>query len=132
MNTTAIVMETLLNPVITDPLRQLLDKTVNTEVHPLKWDNETKTLGCIVRFCSSFNVPDHLIWHREEIVKALGTLRQVKTKIANPKVREHRVPCGQRQQYVDLEVHYFQNFLSFPSPESLVIKAEDLLDKRVV
>ena len=35
MNTTAIVMETLLNPVITDPTRQQFNAHVNVELYPL-------------------------------------------------------------------------------------------------
>jgi hypothetical protein len=125
MNTTVVVMNALLNPVITDPTRQQLDMHVNTEVYPLKWDEATKTLGCIVRFCSFFDIPEHLLWHRDEMVRALGELRQVQTKIANSRVREHRVGCGLYEMYVDLEVHYFQNFPSFPSPEFVdEIKAE--------
>ena len=120
MNTTAVVMETLLNPVITDPTRQQFSGHVNTELYPLKWDAKTKTLGCIARFCSSFHMPDHLIWHRDAIAAALDTIRQVKTKIANPGVKEHRVPCGRYQQYVELEVHYFQDFPTFPSPETAI------------
>ena len=120
MNTTAVVMETLLNPVITDPTRQQFNAHVNVELYPLKWNENTKTLGCIARFCSSFHMPDHLLWYRETIAAALDTIRQVKTKIVTPGVKEHRVPCGQYQQYVDLEIHCFQDFPTFPSPETAI------------
>lgn len=113
-------METLLNPAIVDPRRQQFNAYVNTEVYPLKWNDETKTLGCIARFCSALHMPDHLLWHREAIAAALDTLRQVKTKIATPEVKQDRVPCGRYQQYVELEIHYCQDFPTFPSPDSVV------------
>ena len=115
-----LVMDTLLNPVITDPIRQQYNAHVNVELYPLKWDENTKTLGCIARFSSSFHMPDHLRWHREAISAALDTIRQVKTKIVTPGVKEHLVSCGRYQQYVDLEVHYFQDFPTFPSPETAI------------
>jgi len=120
MNTTAIVMEALLKPIITDPTRRQFSARVNAELWPLKWDEKTKTLGCIARFSSSFHMPEHLLWHREAISAALDTMRHVKTNIATPGVKEHLVYCGQYQQYVELEVYYFQDFLTFPSPDSAV------------
>lgn len=120
MNTTALVMETLLHPVITDPSRQQLAAYVNAELYPLKWDDKKKTLSCIARFCSSFHMPDHLLWHRETIAAALNTVRHIKAKIVTPDVKEHRIPSGRYQEYVELEIHYLQNFPTFPSPDCVM------------
>lgn len=116
MNLTRVLMEILQNPVTTDAVKREFNKEVNYEVYPCQWDEDINAIACIVRFCSCYDLKEHLIWLREHTATILSDFANIWTKIKTYEVREHRVPCGRHQQYVDLQVFYVQKFPSFPSP----------------
>lgn len=119
MNKTGIVMDTLLNPVVTDPKRRHLNSLVYTEVYPCIYDDTSKLFGCGVRFFSFYDMKEHLLWHREAMTVALKAIGGIETYIKSQEVICDLAACGYNQQHVDLYVFYLQDFPSFPESSDL-------------